>query len=110
MRQVRDYATPGNEGSRTGTVNLMGCGRNDARDEAGHTTPLCQSGNAGDLGPGLKGLGPGGSVLGGRAVIAAEVEQIVDPVMGEEEALGLADQCEPLDRPFSYDLRLISSR
>jgi len=35
-------------------------------------------------------LGPGGSVLGGRAVIAAEVEKIVDPVMGGEEALGLA--------------------
>ena len=48
--------------------------------------------------------------MGGRAVIAAEVEEIVDPVMGEEEVLGLADQCEPLDRPFSYDLRLISSR
>src|SRR4051794_9044799 len=51
---------------------------------------LCPSGHAGDRGPGLKGLGPGGSVLGGRAVIAAEVEEIVDPVMGREEALSLA--------------------
>jgi len=32
----------------------------------------------------LEGLGPGGSVLGGREVIAAEVEEIVDPVMGGE--------------------------
>src|SRR4051812_36554312 len=107
MRQVRDYATPGNEGSRTGTVNLMGCGRNDARDEAGHTTPLCQSGNAGDLGPGLKGLGPGGSVLGGRAVIAAEVEEIVDPVMGGEEALGLAGRLEALHLPLASSRRLV---
>src|SRR3954452_3436063 len=51
---------------------------------------LCPSGHAGDRGPGLKGLGPGGSILGGRAVIAAEVEEIVDPVMGREEALSLA--------------------
>jgi len=85
-------------------------GQNDARDKAETLTALCRGGHAGDRGPGLKGLGPGGSVLGGRAVIAAEGEEIVDPVMGEEEALGLADQCEPLDRPFSYDLRLISSR
>ena len=45
---------------------------------------------SGDLGPGLEGLGPGGSILVGRDVIAAEVEEIVDPVMGGEEALGLA--------------------
>jgi hypothetical protein len=35
----------------------------------------CRGGNAGDRGPGLKGLGPGGSILDGRAVIAAEVEE-----------------------------------
>jgi transposase len=51
---------------------------------------LCPSGHAGDLGPGLEGLGPGGSILGGRAVIAAEVEEVVDLVVGGEEALGLA--------------------
>src|SRR3954454_14842626 len=35
---------------------------------------LCRGGHAGDRGPGLKGLGPGGSILAGGAVIAAEVE------------------------------------
>ncbi|MBV8892985.1 MAG: hypothetical protein JO266_13625 [Acidobacteria bacterium] len=51
---------------------------------------LCQSGCAGDLKPGLKGLGPGSSILIGGDVIAAEVEQIVNPVMGGEKALRLA--------------------
>ena len=51
---------------------------------------LCQSGCAGDLRPGLKGLGPGSSILIGGDVIAAEVEQIVNPVMGGEKALRLA--------------------
>src|SRR4029453_8402508 len=55
----------------------------------------------------MKGLGPGGSVLGGRAVIAAEVEEIVDPVMGGEEALGLARRLEPLHLPFSPSRRLM---
>jgi hypothetical protein len=52
-------------------------------------------------------LGPGGSVLGGRAVIAAEVEEVVDPVMGGEEALGLAWRLEPLHLPFSPSRRLM---
>ena len=51
---------------------------------------LCQSGHAGDLGPGLEGLGPGGSILDGGAVIAADVEQVVDLIVSGEEALGLA--------------------
>jgi hypothetical protein len=34
-------------------------------------------------------LGSGGSILGGRAVIAAEVEQVVDLIVSGEEALGL---------------------
>src|SRR3954471_7933642 len=51
---------------------------------------LCPSGHAGDRGPGLEGLGSGGSILTGGAVIAAEVEEVVDPVMAGEEALSLA--------------------
>ena len=71
-----------------GTVNLIGSGRDTAHGGRSHEG-LCPSGHAGDLGPGLKGLGPGGSVLGGRAVIAAEVEEIVDLIVSGEEALGL---------------------
>src|SRR5919107_5695858 len=72
-----------------GTVNLIGSGRDKAHEGRSHEC-LCPSGHTGDLGPGLKGLGPGGAVLGGRAVIAAEVEQIVDLMVSGEEALSLA--------------------
>src|SRR5215212_4605947 len=68
---------------------------------------LCRGGHAGDLGPGLKGLGPGGSKLGGREVIAAEVEEIVDPVVGGEEALGLARRLEALHLPLASPRRLM---
>jgi hypothetical protein len=50
---------------------------------------LCRSGNTGDLGPRLEGLSAGGSILDGGAVIAAEVEEIVDLVVGGEETLSL---------------------
>ena len=51
---------------------------------------LRRSGEAGDLGPSLKGLGAVGPILGGRHLMAAEVEEVVDSVVGGEEALGLA--------------------
>jgi len=51
---------------------------------------LRRSGDAGDLGPNLEGLGPGGSILGGGHLMAAEVEEVVDPVVGGEETLRLA--------------------
>ncbi len=71
-----------------GTVNLMGSGRDKAREGRSHER-LCPSGHASDLGPDLEGLGPGGSILDGGDVIATEVEEIVDLVVGGEEALGL---------------------
>jgi hypothetical protein len=37
---------------------------------------LCQSGHAGDLGPALKGLSPGGSILIGGDVVAAERKEV----------------------------------
>jgi hypothetical protein len=72
-----------------GTVNLIGSGRDTAHEGRSHEG-LCPSGHAGDRGPGLEGLGSGGPILAGCDVIAAEVEEIVDPVVGGEEALGLA--------------------
>jgi hypothetical protein len=51
---------------------------------------LRRSGDAGDLGPNLKGLGPGGSMLGGWKMVAAEQEEVVDPVVGGAEASCLA--------------------
>src|SRR3954471_21732575 len=89
-----------------GTVNLIGSGRDKAHEGRSHEG-LCPSGHAGDLGPGLKGLAPGGSILGGWAVIAAEVEQVVDLIVSGEEALGLARRLEPLHLPLSPARRLM---
>ena len=72
-----------------GTVNSIGSGRAKAHEGRSHER-LCPNGNAGDLGPGLEGLGSGGSILGGGAVIAAEMEQVIDQIVGGEGALGLA--------------------
>ena len=72
-----------------GTVNLISSGRDKAHEGRSHER-LCQSGHASDLGPDLEGLGPGGSILDGGDVVAAEVEEIVDLVVSREEALCLA--------------------
>src|SRR3954447_18341380 len=79
----------GTDSMAEGTVNLIGSGRDTAHEGRSHER-LCPSGDAADLGPGLEGLGSGGSILAGREVIAAEVEQVVDLVVSGEEALSLA--------------------
>src|SRR3954466_11648054 len=89
-----------------GTVNLIGSGRDKAHEGRSHEG-LCPSGDAGDRGPSLKGLGPGGAILTGGAVIAAEVEEIVDLIVSGEEALGLARRLEPLHLPLSPERRLM---
>src|SRR5215217_2427718 len=81
---------PPNACSASGTVNLCGWGRDDARGLGWAHCRLCQSGHAGDLGPGLKGLGPGGSILISGDVVAAEMKEVVDLVVSGEETLCLA--------------------
>ena len=46
-----------------GTVNLAGYERNETLETSQTCRQLCHPGNAGDLGPGLKRLGPGSSIL-----------------------------------------------
>jgi hypothetical protein len=46
--------------------------------------------DAGDLGPNLKSLAPGGSIPNGEHLVAAEQEKVVNPIVGGQEALGLA--------------------
>ena len=94
------------QASRHRQLDLIGSGRDKAHQGRSHEG-LCPSRHAGDLGPGLKGLGPGGSILGGRAVIAAEVEEVGDLIVSGEEALGLARRLEPLHLPFSPSRRLM---
>ena len=91
---------------RVGTVNLIGSGR-DKLHKGGSHEGLCPSGHAGDLGPGLEGLGPGGSIRVGGAVIAAEVEEIVDLIGSGEEALSLGGRLEPLPLPPASSGRLM---
>ncbi len=79
--------------AHAGTVNLIGSGRDKAHEGRSHEG-LYPSGHAGDLGPGLKGLGPGGSILVGREVIAAEVEEVADLIVGREEALLPVAPCQ----------------
>ena len=68
---------------------------------------LCPSGPAGDLGPGLEGLGPGGSILAGGAVIAAEVEEVGNLIVSGEEALSLAGRLEALHLSLASSGRLV---
>src|SRR5215207_10128866 len=89
-----------------GTVNLIGSGRDKAHEGRSHEG-LCQSGHAGDRGPGLEGLGSGGSILDGGAVIAAEVKQVVDLIVSGEEALGLAGRLEALPLSLASPGRLM---
>src|SRR3954447_15517650 len=49
----------------------------------------CGSFGARDLGPDREGLRPDGSVLGGGEVIAVEMEEVVDLIVGGEEPLHL---------------------
>ena len=67
---------------------MIGSGRDKAHEGRSHEG-LCPSGHAGDLSPSLEGLGSGGSILGGGAVIAAEVEEIGNLIVCGEEALNL---------------------
>jgi len=50
---------------------------------------LRRSGDAGNRGPSLKGLDPGGLMLDGWNLVAAEQEEVVDPVVGGQEPLRL---------------------
>jgi hypothetical protein len=66
-------------GAVQGTVNLTAVvsrltGKGDG--------DLHHSGNAADFCPDLECLRPGGSVLGGSEVIAAEVKKVVDLIVG----------------------------
>jgi hypothetical protein len=64
-----------------GTVNLFGHAQNRLHSRVGrpHGSSRCSE-DAADLGPCAKGLCPECSILGGRSVIPAETEEVVDLV------------------------------
>jgi hypothetical protein len=57
--------------------------------------------------PDLECLGPGSSVLGSSDVIAAEVEEVIDLIVGREEPLRLAGRFELRHLPLSSACRLV---
>jgi hypothetical protein len=70
-----------------GTVNLTHGGRNETAELDRGGRQLSHLAHAGNLGPGSGGLGAGGAVLIGWELVAAEMEEVVDPVMGREKTL-----------------------
>src|SRR4051812_50139655 len=80
--------------SSDGTVNLIGSGRDTAHEGRSHEG-LYPSGHAGDLGPGLEGPGPSGSILaarywGGGGGGGGGGEKVFVVVWGGGEGAGLA--------------------
>ena len=57
--------------------------------------------SAGDFGPGIEGLGSGGSVVGDGAMVSAKVEEVGDRVVDGEKTLDLASRLEAFHLPFS---------
>src|SRR5215217_4993063 len=68
---------------------------------------LCCGSNPADISPHLECTRPRGAVLAGGDVVAAEVEEIVDLVVGGEETLCLAGRLEALHLPLSSSRRLV---
>src|SRR3712207_3381428 len=63
--------------------------------------------NPADVCPHLERTRPRGAVLARGEVVAAEMEEIADLVVGGEEALCLPGRLEPLHLPFSSPCRLV---
>jgi hypothetical protein len=88
-----------------GTVNLSGRVSHiqvDGKMSQGSLLP-----NAADFRPDVESLGPGSSVLSGSDMITAEVEQVIDLIVGGEEALRLAGRFKLLHLPLSSACRLV---
>src|SRR3712207_4505954 len=63
--------------------------------------------NPADVCPYLERAPPCGAVLAGGDVVAAEMEEVADLVVGGEETLRLAGRLEALHLPFSSPCRLV---
>ncbi len=64
-------------------------------------------GNPADFCPHLERPRPRSTVLDGGDVVAAEMEEVADPVVGREETLCLPGRLEALHLPFSSSRRLM---
>ncbi len=62
---------------------------------------LCRLPDAADVVPRLEGTGPFGAVVGCRHQVAGQAEEVVDLVVGGQEALSVPGRLEPLHLAFS---------
>src|SRR4051794_14118556 len=91
-----------------GTVNLLGKRREvDELDGEAAWYRLRGPLDAADVVPRPEGLGPGGAVLGCRHAVAGQEEEVVDLVVGGQEALNMPGRLEPLHLPFSSPCWLV---
>src|SRR3954451_933007 len=86
----------------TGIVKLLG-GSRGLGELAGaqRCCGLCGLLDAADVVPRLEGAGPLGAVVGCRHLVAGQEEEVVDLVVGGQEALSLSGRLEPLHLAFS---------
>jgi hypothetical protein len=85
-----------------GTVKLLGESRElDALDGAQGWCGLCGQPDAADVVPRLEGAGAVGAVVGCGHAVAGQEEEVVDRIMGGQEALGVPGRLEPLHLAFS---------
>ena len=89
----------------SGTVNLSG--RIGWKQAIGTCIRNLLPTHTADFGPDLEFFGPGCSVLDGSAMIAAEMEEVVDLIVGGEEPLRLAGRFELLHLALSSARRLM---
>src|SRR5918997_847251 len=92
--------------SGMGTVDLSGWDA-FAAGRRGLRRRLRGGRDAAHLGPRLEGARPGGAIPDGGDVVAAEMEEVADLVVGREEALRLPGRLEALHLPFSSPRRLV---
>src|SRR3954447_5203623 len=68
---------------------------------------LCGLLDAADVVPRLEGAGPLGAVVGCRHAVAGQEEEVVDRVVGGQEALSVPGRLEPLHLAFSSPCWLV---
>jgi hypothetical protein len=95
-------------GDWQGTVKLLGESREfgELAGEQGRFG-LCGVLDVADVVPRLEGAGPLGAVLGCRHAVAGQEEEVVDRVVGGQEALNMPGRLEPLHLPFSSPCWLV---
>jgi hypothetical protein len=91
-----------------GIVKLLGVSRELGEfDGEQGCCGLCSVLDAADVVPRLEGAGPLSAVVGCRHQVAGQEEEVVDRIVGGQEALSVPGRLEPLHLPFSSPCWLV---